>query len=386
MEVRVSLRSTASAEWRPCRICRGNVPGLEQSARPGRVIDLVARYKLNVLHLHLTDSEAWRLASTRYPRLDSVGDGVPISVGDLAGLDERAAARGVTIVREVDLPGHSAAAVRAYPELAADTRAARLGYLDPTVPSARDFIEAEATEFAECSPAAFVHLGGDEPFGMPMPAYVEAVRLAVGAAHAAGRRVVAWQEAVRAGALTEADIMQFWIGAENVIDADAKKAELPPEAYRFVDEMVELFAQAPADLPLAASSGVPVLISSNDVLYLDRRYAEPAATPEGERRRERLGFSDYPAKTLREMHEWMPERLVAGHDVQIAGVEAVLWAETIESFDDLAFLLLPRLGSAAERAWQAAPTGWEEFAVRIAPHRAVWERTGWSAAFELGGQ
>lgn len=347
-----------------------------------RVIDLLARYKLNVLHLHLTDSQGWRLSSSRHPLLEGVAGGPLIGADDLDALTERAEALGVTILPEIDLPGHSAAAVRAYPELAADGGAARLGFLDPGIPAVRSFIESEVTEFSERSRGPFVHVGGDEPFGMSNEAYVEAVRLAVDAAHQAGKRVVAWQEAVRAHAFRTGDVIQFWIGDENHIDADAKKAELPVGAHRFVDAMVELFARAPGDLPLAADSKTPVLISSNDVLYLDRKYAEPAATAEGENRRQRLGFPDYPAKTLRQMHEWMPEDLVAGHDVEVAGVEAAIWAESIECFDDLAFLLLPRLGSAAERAWQPVATGWEDYRARIASHHAVWRHLGWEAAFE----
>ncbi|WP_309128860.1 family 20 glycosylhydrolase [Microbacterium sp.] len=349
-----------------------------------RVVDLLARYKLNVLHLHLTDAQGWRLASTPHPLLETVAGGPVITAEDLQALTARAAALGVTIVPEVDLPGHAAAAVRAYPALAANETTARLGYLDPAVEGVEDFIRAEVAEFAEGTDAEFLHIGGDEPFGMPEAAYREAIRIAVGAAHQAGKRVVAWQEAVRAGALDEHDLVQFWIGAENEIDVDAKKAELPPEAHRFVDAMVELFAKAPDDLPLAAAAGIPVLISSNDVLYLDRKYAEPAATVEGEKRRRRLGFPDYPAKTLREMHEWTPQALVEGRGVSVAGVEAAIWAESIESFDDLAFLLLPRLGSAAERAWQHDATRWDDYSGRIAAHRPVWQRLGWGAAFSPG--
>lgn len=352
----------------------------------GQVVDLIARYKFNVLHLHLTDSQSWRITSNAHPKLIEVSDGSPITIHDLENLAEHAASRGITIVPEVDFPGHSAAAIRAYPDLAADAQANRLGYLDPSAPAAREFIEAEAAAMADNSPAAFVHVGGDEAFGMPADAYAEAVQLAAGAVHRAGKRVVACQEAVRTDALEQTDVVQVWIGAETNIDVEGKKADLPPEAHHFVDEMVKLFAKAPGDLPLLARLGAPALISSNDVLYLDRPYAEPAATHQGEQRRARVGFTDYPAKTLQQMHEWMPEDFVAGHGVPIAGVEAAIWAETIESFDDLAFLLLPRLGSVAERAWLVTSTSWEDYSVRLAPHRAVWESTGWGAAYELRGE
>ncbi|WP_017201789.1 family 20 glycosylhydrolase [Microbacterium algeriense] len=347
-----------------------------------RVVELIARYKLNVLHVHLTDSQGWRLASPRHPLLEGEALGDVITAAGWDALTVRAEQRGVTILPEIDLPGHAAAVMRAYPALAADTRAARLGYLDPGTDGVREFIETEVAELAERSASPFVHIGGDEPFGMPDDAFADAVTIAVDAAHRSGKRVIAWQEAGRAGAFGQGDVVQYWIGSEHGVDADAKKAELPPEAHRFVDVMVEMFAKAPGDLPLAAASGRQVLISSSDVLYLDRRYAEPAATAAGEERRRRLGFPDYPEKTLRTMHEWTPEGLLDGYEVEVAGVEAALWTESVTGFDDLAFLLLPRLGSVAERAWLPAVTEWEDYDMRIAGHRGWWDRLGWGAAFQ----
>ncbi|MGW0482719.1 family 20 glycosylhydrolase [Nonomuraea sp. NPDC003214] len=346
-----------------------------------RVVDLLTRYKLNVLHLHLTDSDGWRLQSAARPALDATSPGELITRRDLDELTAFAETRGVTILPEVDLPGHSLAATRAYLELTDGGMAARLGYVDPAAPGAESFIADTVTEFVQASRARFVHVGGDEPFGMPFEAYTRAVGLAVRAAHAAGSRVVAWQEAVRAGALGPGDLVQLWIGAETSIDADAKKAALPESAHRFVDQLVELFALAPGDGPAASAAGLPVLLSSSDVLYLDRPYAEPAADADGEARRARLGFRDYPAKTLRQMFDWTPESLVAGLDVRIAGVEAAIWSETVDGFDDLAFLLLPRLPAAAERAWTREPTTWEDHSSRLRPHAGTWQATGWGAAY-----
>ncbi len=346
-----------------------------------RVIGLLTRYKLNVLHLHLTDTEGWRLQSASRPKLNTTSPGETITWRDLDALAAFAAARGVTIVPEIDLPGHCLAAVRAYPQLTDGGVAARLGYVDPSVPGAEAFLEETVTEFARASGGRFVHVGGDEPFGMPHEAYARAVGCTVRAAHRAGKRVVAWQETVRAGALGRGDILQLWIGAETSIDADAKKAGLPEAAHPFIDQMVALFALAPSDGPAAAAAGLPVLLSSSDVLYLDRPYAEAADDAEGEARRARLGFRDYPAKTLREMFDWTPRSLVAGLDVRIAGVEAAVWSETVKDFDDLAFLLLPRLPGAAERAWTRERTRWEDHRARLDPHAEVWRATGWGAAF-----
>src|SRR5690625_4720260 len=85
------------------------------------VIDLLALYKLNVLHLHLTDNQAWRLVSPAYPQLTAATGGSALTQADLQHLADYAADRFCTLVPEIDLPGHTAAALAAYPELAGDT-------------------------------------------------------------------------------------------------------------------------------------------------------------------------------------------------------------------------------------------------------------------------
>ncbi|GAA4834393.1 family 20 glycosylhydrolase [Luteimicrobium xylanilyticum] len=342
------------------------------------VVDLLARYRMRVLHLHLTDSQAWRLGSRRRRALGSGDD--PLSPDALAGLVRYAADRGIVVLPEADLPGHAAAALAAYPDLGGPAPHPLLGHLDLARPDTPAFVADVVRDLAEASPSSFVHVGGDEPFGMRADDYDAFAAHLVDAVHATGRRAVVWQEAVRGGALTPDDVLQYWIGAENRLDTAAIKRQVPESMHPFVDRAAELFAIAPQDVPAAVRADVPILVSSNDTLYLDRPYAEPAEEPEAEARRARVGMPGYPSKTLSQMYDVDPAALPELDGARLAGIEAAVWCESVESFDDLAFLLLPRLAGVAEHAWGVGTT-WTEHHERLARHRPRWRAAGWGAAY-----
>ncbi|CAL9555120.1 Beta-N-acetylhexosaminidase [Nocardiopsis dassonvillei] len=345
-----------------------------------RIIDLLALYRFSVLHLHLTDNEGWRVESAAWPRLTAGGP--HYTRAGFAELVEYAARRYVTVVPEVDLPGHTGAAFDAYPELQGDLPVLhpRVRFLHPDVPAARDFARDVIEEFASLSPGPFLHIGGDEPFGMEHGDYVRFVRHAHACARAAGKRVVAWQEAARAGVMDGEDVLQYWIGAPDEFDPESIKRQVPEEFHALVDRAAETFRISPGDVPAGAAAGVPVLVSPNSVLYLDRPYAEPAAA-EQEGMRARLGLPAYPPITREAAFDWDPGR--AAPDAAVAGVEAAVWGETLTGFDDLAFLLLPRLAGVAEKAW-SLPTTWESHARRLSGHERHWAALGFGAHYRPG--
>ena len=347
-----------------------------------RVIDLLALHKLNVLHLHLTDTQGWRLEVPARPSLTP--DGADFyTTAELADLVAYAAARHVVVVPEVDLPGHVAAAFAAYPELTGDRPPVHpyATFLDPDVPAALAFAGDVLDALVEAAPGPFVHLGADEAFGMPADAYGRFVRWAHARVRAAGRRVVAWQEAARSGALGPGDVLQYWIGPDHVFDADALKERAPGALHPLIDDAAALFAQAPGDLPRVVAGGVPVLVSTSTTLYLDRPYAEPAADDAGEARRARLGMPGYEARTREQAFAWHPRELPELTGARVAGVEAAVWCETVESFDDLAFLLLPRLAGVAEKAWTPAVTTWADHEARARGCAPAWDAMGFAARY-----
>jgi hexosaminidase len=179
-----------------------------------------------------------------------------------------------------------------------------------------------------------------------------------------GRRPLGWQESARAG-LGPDDMIQYWFSG----------IALPASAHPEVRAQVDAdLADSRRDVETAAAASVPVIVSPLSHCYLDVPYAEPSADPAQADRRDRLGLRFYSPKTVAESFHWEPaETLGPGRAAQVAGVEAAIWAETISGFDDLSFLLLPRLAGVAHQAWSGARAAtWTGHRDRLARHGLLW--------------
>jgi hexosaminidase len=342
-----------------------------------RVIDLLALYKLNVLHLHLTDDESWRLPVGRSAESPE-SDGPFYSAQDLRGLAAYAEDRFITIVPEVDTPGHVSALVRLRPEL--NTRrnlvefefppgqAHHTAWLDPELPATFEVVEEVLAGVAALFPGAYIHIGSDQPRGMPHDLYSSYVQRVRGFVCSIGKRPLGWQESARAG-LGPDDVIQYWLSDV------ARPASLPPELRAQMDADVELSRR---DIDKAVAASVPVIVSPLSHCYLDVAYAEPCADPAQAQRQGRLGLRLYAPRTVAESFDWEPaEALGPGRAVHVAGVEAAIWAETISDFDDLCFLLLPRLAGVAHKAWSDPQlAAWPDHRDRLARHGRLWAQDG----------
>jgi len=377
-----------------------------------RVIDLLELYKLNVLHLHLTDDQAWRLPMGR-------PDGKPEPGAawyrdeDLTELVGYAADRFVTIVPEVDTPGHASALIRLHPELRTGRneveyelppgRQRRAVWLDPGLPATFELMEQVLAGVAAIFPGPFLHIGADEPRGMPDEEYAAYVRRLRHLVRTLGKRPLGWQESARAG-LGPDDIVQYWLTGVDLAGS------VPPQIRAQLDAELAL---ARRDVETAVAASVPVIVSPLPHCYLDVPYAEPPAgtAPAGTGpagtgpagtgpagtgpagtgpagtgpadtgqtdRQGLLGLRLYAPKTVAESFGWEPaEALGPGRAAQVAGVEAAIWAETISGFDDLSFLLLPRLAGVAHRAWSEPRLGgWAGHRDRLARHGRLWAQDG----------
>ena len=362
-----------------------------------RVIDMCSLYKLNVLHLHLTDDQGWRFEVPGWPLLTEVGGAGAVgdrpggyySQADVAELVQYASDRFITIVPEVDLPGHVQAVFRAYPELAsppspaAEAAAAfgfAIGTLDLDLGRTRQFVaDVLAAVAGQFPTSAYIHVGGDEAFGMADEAHAAFVDETMAVVKQLGKRAIGWQEAARANVGAD-DVVQYWMEANlmsSVLDSGAMDGMLPPEISAVLKETI---GKSFEDVPSALTKGAWVLISPNTQLYFDRPHAEQAATEEQEAMRARVGLPLMPAATLREMVEWDAVSVTPGieSDDRIAGVEAAVWCESVTNRDDLEFLLLPRLAGVGERAWSVLPTEWDEYVTRLTPASRAWDRRGWT--------
>jgi hexosaminidase len=337
-----------------------------------RVIDLLALYKLNVLHLHLTDDQSWRLPVGRAAEA-RLRDAAFYGADELRALAAYAAERFVTVVPEIDTPGHASALVQMHPELdtgrnevefeLAPGHTHRAVWLDPELPATFTLMEDVLAGAAAIFPGRYIHIGGDEPWGMPHDLYASYVRRVREIVRSIGRRPLGWQESARAG-LDAADVVQYWF------TGIALPPSLPPEVRARMDADLALSGR---DVETAVAASAPVIVSPLSHCYLDVPYAEPSADAAQAARQGRVGLRFYAPRTVEESFHWEPaDALGAGRGAHVAGVEAAVWAETISGFDDLSFLLLPRLPGVAHKAWSARATSWTDHRDRLARHGRLW--------------
>ncbi|WP_169164574.1 family 20 glycosylhydrolase [Cellulomonas taurus] len=318
------------------------------------VVDLMAEHKLNVLHLHLSDDQGWRIDLPGRPELAARSgatavDGDPggfLTADDYRELIDYAALRGIRVVPEVDVPGHVNAALHAVPELTPDGAGVdvytgiEVGFskLAADLPATEPFLRDVFGDLAAMTPGEYLHIGGDEVHTMEPAEYARLVAMAAAAVRDAGKQVVGWQE-IATTPLEPGTVVQFWDPREDVTP--------------FVT---------------AARAGAKLLMSPGSRAYLDMQYHE--GFPLG------LHWAGY--VSLRDAYDWEPTTLIAGlPEDAVIGVEAAVWTETLRTLDELTTMLLPRLAAVAEVAWTSAEArGWEDFAARVAAQGDDWRARG----------
>jgi len=318
------------------------------------VIGLMAHYKLNVLHLHLTDDQGWRLHLPSRPQLTERASGTSVG-GDPGGfytaeqfadLVAYASVRGIRVVPEIDVPGHVNAATHTYGDLnpSGEPTDAYTGIevgfsrLHADLPATGRFLADVFTDVAAMTPGDFVHIGGDEVLTMERDEYADLVGQAAAAVRAQGKRVVGWQEIAHT-TLEPGTVVQYW------------------------DPRVD-----PAPFVAAAQAGALFLMSPGSKTYLDMKYD---ATTE-------LGLEWAGHIELRDAYDWEPTAIIEGLPPEsVIGVEAAVWTETLKDLHDLTAMLLPRLAAVAEVAWSAPEhRDWDGFRTRVAAHGPFWDRFG----------
>jgi hexosaminidase len=248
-----------------------------------RLLDGMAAARLNVLHWHLTDDQAWRLASDRHPRLQQrASGGFFYTLAQARQLVDEAAARGIRVVPELDLPGHCWALGLAYPELlcAPAPTAPQAGFgvfgaaVNPQSAALFEFLDSLLTEWAEVFPDPFLHVGGDElaPAAWSRLAAQSGSSLAeqqsvylarLGALlRRHGRRLVAWDELGQGTVLPPGSLLQCWRGEEALRLAPPGLAGRLRSAGFYLDQIHPAGyhwrrAMQPPARPSAPREGVP---------------------------------------------------------------------------------------------------------------------------------
>lgn len=324
-------------------------------------IDVMALYKLNMLHLHLSDDQGWRIQIDSWPKLTTVGAATQVGGGpggfftkqDYATLVQYASDRFITVVPEIDMPGHTNAAIAAYPELGCSKPMPGLGGGTQTQPPGvytgiqvgwstfcpdsevtYRFVDDVMRELAQMTPGPYLHIGGDEVHALPPAQYVRFVERVQNIVYKYGKTMVGWEEVGNAR-LRPTTLAQQW-----------KSDSVSP----------------------AVRQGALLILSPATKSYLDMKY-----TPATELGLDWSGFVE-----LRTAYDWNPATYLNGvPERAIAGVEAALWTETVQNMTAAQFLIMPRLPAIAEVGWSPeAGRDWEMFRTRLAAHAPRWRLLG----------
>ena len=368
----LSIRDTPRFRWRGLML--DSARHFQSAAFVMRYLDWMALHKLNILGWHLTDDQGWRLEIKRYPRLTQVGAWrVPAGAAALKDIDPAtakprlyggfytqkdvrrivayAAARNITIVPEIELPGHATAAIVAYPQLASTDHPPTevpsdwgvFPYLYNPDEATFTFLEGVLDEVMALFPGHFIHTGGDEAvkdewqasprvqarmreLGVPSEAALQGYFTArIGrylAAH--DRRLIGWDEILEGGVPGDAAVMS-WRGVDGAI--------------------------------AAASSGHDVVLSPAPTLYLDHRQGAGPDEPPG------VGG----VITLEDVYRFNPLPGSLAHNAQhVLGVQANLWTEHVRTEANTAYMTWPRAAALAEVGWSPPERiNWSSFMGRL---------------------
>jgi hexosaminidase len=309
-----------------------------------RLIDQMAYYKFNILHLHLTDDQGWRLMIRSWPRLAEYGGTTDFTGGpggsytqeDYQQIVEYAAAHYITIIPEVDMPAHVNSALASYAALNDNEEARPLftGYEGGSSSLAihnavtYQFLEDTLREIAALTPAPYIHIGGDEAHSTDEADYKIFIDRVQKIVQGLGKQCIGWEEISRADLLPDTIVQHWW------------QAPLAQEAAR---------------------RGHKLILSPASRVYLDIKY--DASTSLG------LDWTKQYIE-VRDAYDWDPAHILEEvTEKSILGVEAELWTETIATVDDIDTMLFPRVLGCAEIGWTPQEKRqWEDYSLRLANH------------------
>lgn len=303
-----------------------------------KYIDVLSYYKYNILHLHLTDDQGWRIEIKSWPKLTEIGGKSEVG-GESGGFYTQeqyteivnyAMARYITIVPEIDMPGHTNSASFSYPFLNGNGKSlkyykgTRVGFssLDTRKDSVYSFIDDVIREVSSLSPGPYFHIGGDESHVTKKKDYVYFVNRVEKIVQKYGKKMVGWDE-IATGNLDSTSVSQWWASKKNIEKALAKKMK--------------------------------VILSPAKKAYLDMKYDTLSKFG--------LNWAGYiPVDTA---YNWNPESYLPKES--ILGIEAPLWTETVSNIEELEYLAFPRAIGHAELGWTIKKNrDWENYKVRLA--------------------
>lgn len=358
-----------------------------------KYIDLLAMHKMNRFHWHLTEDQGWRLEIKQYPRLTEVGGWRDSTLVGKAGsgrydgiryggyytqeeareIVQYAADRFITVIPEIEMPGHSSAALEAYPELGCepekDYKAQTTWgvFEDIYCPSEETFtfLENVLTEVIDLFPSEYIHIGGDEA---PKTAWENSdlaqqvieregledehelqsyfIRRIEQFLNSKGRQIIGWDEILEGGLAPNATVMS-WRGIEGGI--------------------------------AAAQQGHDVVMTPTSHVYLDYYQADPETEP--------LAIGGFTTLEKTYSYEPTPDTLTEEESKHILGAQGNVWTEYMHTGRKVEYMAYPRAAALSEVVWSPAEKrDWTNFWGRLQTHFQRLEYLGINAAEHYRGQ
>jgi len=304
-----------------------------------KYIDLISYYKINALHLHLTDDQGWRIEIKSWPKLTQIGGSTQVGGGksgfytqeEYIDIVSYAVERHLLIIPEIDMPGHTNAAVVSYPILNGNGKTPKLytgmrvGFssLDTKKDTVYGFINDVVKELTSITPGPYIHIGGDESHVTKKRDYVHFVKKVEAIVHKHGKQTLGWDEIIQATTRSNS-VVQHWKTKKHVLTALEK--------------------------------GSKIILSPASKTYLDMKY--DANTKHG------LDWAGH--ITVADAYNWSPENYMTIPKSSILGIEAPLWSETISTISELEYLAFPRIIGYAELGWSIEQNrNWEDYKIRL---------------------
>ncbi|MFS4467385.1 family 20 glycosylhydrolase [Maribacter sp. 2210JD10-5] len=304
-----------------------------------KYIDLLSYYKINVLHLHLSDDQGWRIEIKSWPKLTEIGGSTEVG-GESGGFYTQedykeivryAAERYMTVIPEIDMPGHTNAASVSYPILNGNGKTPKLyegmrvGFstFDTRKDTVYSFIDDVVREISAITLGPYFHIGGDESHVTKKKDYIFFVNKVEKIVQKYGKRMIGWDE-VAVADVDSTSISQWWKSEKNA--------------------------------KLAIQKNMKMIVSPANKAYLDMEY--DTLSKHG------LHWAAYiPVDTA---YIWNAETYGNIPMENILGVEAPLWSETISTIEELEYLAFPRIIGYSELSWSTIENrDWEDYKVRL---------------------
>ncbi|NPA37321.1 MAG: family 20 glycosylhydrolase [Chlorobi bacterium] len=316
-----------------------------------KFIDRIAAFKINYLHLHLTDDQGWRIEIKSWPKLAEIGGSTQVGGGkggyytqeQYSDIVKYAADRFITIIPEIDMPGHTNAALASYGELNPDNKPKELytgtdvGF--STLAIHKDvtykFIDDVIREVAALTPGQYIHIGGDESHATKHDDYIFFIEKVQDIVNSHGKNVIGWAD-ISTARLKPTTIAQFW-------------------------------KQNPDNALQAIEQGAKIIMSNASRMYMDLKYDSTTT----------IGLTWAGTIEVDKAYDWNPETMFEGITKKdLIGYEAPLWTETVKTLDDIDYLVFPRLAGYAEIGWSANDRNWNEYKKRLASFDKRFEYMG----------